>query len=319
MEDMAPGTVPRSCCDHCHRLYSSVDISVTFCFFFFCCFNVGLDGLPADRIRVGVKKLAVGSKIKHVGVDDTSNRDAFTAAMDLEFYETLVRTKMFATFLKEFLNPQFRLESQATDGENDNDDDGDAADGVDNKMPIVLFFIAKLPEKYHQAATEYPVLHLAERVARELQHEQDISIVVVPEANQRFLSLLNYRYDLFTGTGTDNLPSPTRVHVSTLSVPTLLMFDFRQLKAFEFRNFNVDQSLFEKLSNIVRFVGKALSGDWPPFQTLQQRFSDPDYIREQYRLLSPPFKYFDGADQLCGPGSVRATSTRTKSADVRRR
>ena len=203
-----------------------------------------------------------------------------------------------------------RLQAAAADDDDDDNNNGDdGADGNDDKMPIVLFFIAKLQGKYHQAATEYPVLHLAERVARELQHEQDISIVVVPEENERFLSLLNYRYDLFTGIATDHLPTPKCVHISTLSVPTLLMFDFRRLKAFEFRGFNVDQSLFEKLTKIVRFVGKALSGDWPPFQTLQQSFSDPDYIRHQYHRLSPPFKYFDGAHQLCGAGNVRTKRT----------
>ncbi len=204
-----------------------------------------------------------------------------------------------------------------------------------------VFLIDDLPADYHIDAAKYARLHVLERLAGEFRHDRALAFVAVPRTNARFLALLNFQYDLLppqpdaaaaaaaadatagavvavvagaagaaaaaaaaAGAGAAAAaPPPVFAHVSQLATPSLLLYDFDQLRAFEFSGLRDSGGgggdALAAVAAMHRFVGRALRGDWPALLTLTEPLAQPGAVRRRYAPPASPVRRLASAEELC--------------------
>jgi len=165
-----------------------------------------------------------------------------------------------------------------------------------------MILVDDLDEDYVKTASSFPRLHIMSRVAAEFGHETSLRFIVAPRSNHKLLSILNFHYDLTPNAESDI--GTKRVHLSQMSTPVCLFYDFGRQKAFRFLSFETDANELEIMASLHRFVGKSLSGDWPSFMTLQDAPPDGASVSELYKPPSRPLTTLSNLEDICSIKSV---------------
>ena len=194
-----------------------------------------------------------------------------------------------------------------------------SVDDVGRPVPSrFVFLLDDLPDDYQATAAQYPQLHFLSRLASEFRHETSLAFVVVPRSNTKFLSLLNFQLDLLPlpieqpGNGDGDLGIAMQdehfLHVSRAAPSLILLYDFDAQRAYEFQGL-ISTTATDSVNNrdemavmaaAHRFVGKALSGDWPTLIVLPRSLNDPATVNSKYQTFSPPLRQISTVEQLCG-------------------